>query len=344
MKGFASDNYAGVLPQIMQALQKVNDAHAVSYGQDEDTTRVRNLFKKIIEADVDVLFVFNGTGANVLSISSAAQSFHSVLCADTSHFYNDESSAPETFTGCRFFPVKTNNEGKLEPSEIEKHIIRKGDIHFAQPKVISITQSTEYGTIYTIPQLKAIGELAHRHGLYFHVDGSRMFNAAAALGCTLKEITTDVGVDILSLGGTKLGMMYGEAVVVFNKQLANDIYYRQKQVMQLASKTRFIAVQFEALLHNELWRKTALHANAMTTMLATELKKIPQINITKPTQANAVFAIFPKEWIVPLQQKFPFYVWNNATNEVRLMCSYDTTIEEVNDFAQEAIKLSMNSR
>lgn len=338
MKGFASDNYAGVLPQVMQALKQANEAHAVSYGHDADTERVRKLFKTVFDADVAVLFVFNGTGANVLSISSATQSFHSVLCADTSHFYNDESSAPETFTGCRFFPIKSNTEGKLDAAEIEQRIIRKGDIHFAQPKVISITQSTEYGTVYDAHQLKAIGELAHQHGLYFHIDGSRLFNAAAALGCSLKEITTTVGVDILSLGGTKLGMMYGEAVVVFNKQLAEDIYYKQKQVMQLASKTRFIAVQFEALLQNELWRKTALHANAMASLLAQELGKIPAVKITMPTQANAVFALLPKEWIAPLQAQYPFYVWNDATHEVRLMCSFDTTETEVNEFV-EAIKL-----
>lgn len=343
MKGFASDNYAGVLPEVMQALQLANNAHAVSYGHDADTNRVRKLFKNIFDADADVLFVFNGTGANVLSISSATQSFHSVLCADTSHFYNDESSAPETFTGCRFFPIKANAEGKLDIAGIEQRIIRKGDIHFAQPKVISVTQSTEYGTVYSTGQLKAIGELAHQHDMYFHIDGSRLFNAAAALGCSLKETTTDIGVDILSLGGAKLGMMYGEAVVVFDKRLAKDIFYKQKQLMQLASKTRFIAVQFEALLQDGLWRKTALHANAMATLLANGLSKIPQIRLTMPTEANAVFAILPKAWIEPLQTQYPFYVWNDATNEVRLMCSFDTTETEVNNFVEAMRLLSTNS-
>lgn len=339
MKSFASDNYAGVLPEVMAALQQANEEHAVSYGNDVTTERVRKLFREVFEADVEVLFVFNGTGANVLSMSSATQSFHSVLCADVSHFYNDESSAPETITGCRFFPIKSNAFGKLETPDIAQRIIRKGDIHFAQPKIISITQSTEYGTVYTPEHLKEIATLAHEHELYFHIDGSRFFNAAAGLQCSLKAISTYAGVDILSLGGTKLGMMYGEAVVVFNKDLAKYIHYKQKQVMQLASKTRFIAAQFEALLKDELWRKTATHANNMASLLSGGLQQIKQIQVTMPAEANAVFAIMPRDWIPQLQAQFPFYIWNEATGEVRLMCSFDTAKEDVQQFIAAAHRL-----
>lgn len=334
MKSFASDNYAGVLPEVMEALQKANQEHAVSYGNDALTQRVRKLFKEVFAADVTVLFVFNGTGANVLSISGATNTFNSVLCADSSHIYNDESSAPETITGCRFFPIPANKEGKLEPAALEQKIIRKGDIHFAQPKLISVTQATEYGTVYTPEHLREIGQLTRKHELYFHMDGSRLFNAAASLNCSLKEITTDVGLDILSLGGTKLGMMFGEAVVVFNPRLAEHIYYKQKQVMQLASKTRFIAAQYEALLTDDLWRKPAAHANAMALKLRDVLSAVKDIKVTMPVDANAVFAIIPREWLQPLQQAFPFYVWNESTTEVRLMCSFDTTEKDIEAFAK----------
>lgn len=332
MKSFASDNYAGVLPEVMTALQQANEGHAVSYGSDLITQRTRKLFGEVFDSDVEVLFVFNGTGANVLSISGATQSFNSVLCADISHIYNDESSAPETFTGCRFVPVAANQQGRLDVAELEKKIIRKGDVHFAQPQMISVTQSTEYGTVYQPEHLKEIALLTKKHGLYFHVDGSRFFNAAARLQCSLREISTDAGVDILALGGTKIGMMFGEAVVVFNKTLASHIRYRQKQVMQLASKTRFIAAQFEALLTNELWRTPALHANKMAEKLCEGISRLRSIRVTMPVEANVVFAILPEQLIAPLQQAFPFYVWNEATNEVRLMCSWDTTEEDINAF------------
>ncbi len=332
MKSFASDNYAGVLPEVMQALHAANSEHAVSYGNDVLTERVRQQFCEVFGAEVEVLFVFNGTGANVLSISSATQTFNSVLCADLSHIYCDESTAPETITGCRFFPIPINEEGKIEVVAIEQRIIRKGDIHYAQPAMISVTQTTEYGTVYSSAHLKEIGDLAKQHDLYYHIDGSRFFNAAASLGCSLKEISTDVGADILSLGGTKIGMMYGEAVVVFNKSLAEKIRFKQKQVMQLASKTRFIAAQFEALFINELWKKPANHANQMAQVLFNGLKEISQVQITKPVDANVVFTILPKDIIPALQVEYPFYVWNDFTNEVRLMCSFDTSEQEVEAF------------
>lgn len=337
MKSFASDNYAGVLPEVMEALQAANMHHARSYGADEITHRTTQLFREVLGADVEVLFVFNGTGANVLSLSAATHSYNSVLCTDISHIYNDESSAPETFTGCRFFPLTANSNGKLDPEVAAQRIVRKGDIHFAQVKMLSVTQSTEYGTVYTPGELKGLSALCKEHNLYFHIDGSRFFNAAAGLGCSLKEISTDVGVDILSLGGTKLGMIFGEAVVVFNKQLAEHIRFQQKQVMQLASKTRFIAAQFAALLANETWRKAATHANNMAQELNRVLQQFPQVRVTMPVQANVVFAELPREWNEPLQEAFPFYIWKDATNEARLMCAWDTTPEDIAGFEQ-AIK------
>lgn len=337
MKSFASDNYAGVLPEVMAALQAANEGHARSYGSDSTTERTIGLFREVFDADVDVLFVFNGTGANILSISAAANSYNSVLCTDISHIYNDESSAPETFTGCRFFPLATNQHGKLTPETATQRIIRKGDVHYAQAKILSVTQSTEYGTVYTPDELKALSALCREHGLYFHIDGSRFFNAAAGLGCGLKEISTGVGADILSLGGTKLGMMFGEAVVVFNKKLAEQIRFQQKQVMQLASKTRFIAAQFEALLTNDTWRKAATHANHMAQELNRVLQQFPQVRVTMPVQANVVFAELPRTWNEPLQEALPFYIWKDTTNEARLMCAWDTTKEDIAAFGQ-AIK------
>lgn len=341
MKGFASDNYAGVLPEVMEALNKANFEHARSYGADELTGRTIKLFREIFDADVDVYFVFNGTGANVLSISSATQSFNSVLCAETSHIYCDESSAPETFTGCRFFPLRSNNEGKLTIDAIERRLIRKGDMHYAQPNIISLTQTAEYATVYTTDELKAIGSLAKENGLYFHIDGSRFFNAAASLGCSIKEMSTDVGLDILSLGGTKAGMMYGEAVVVFNKELSKEIAFKHKQTMQLASKNRFIAAQFEAMLNNDLWRKHATHANAMAQLLLQSIAGIPGVQITKPVQANGVFAIHPAGWNETMWEQYPYYVWDEHINEVRMMCSWDTTVEEVTAFASAMRSLAV---
>ncbi|MCB0697440.1 MAG: low specificity L-threonine aldolase [Chitinophagaceae bacterium] len=334
MKGFASDNYAGVLPEIMEALYQANMEHARSYGADDITAGTIDLFREVFGTNVEVHFVFNGTGANVLSMSACTRSFNSVLCAETSHMYWDESTAPETFTGCRFVPVRINEEGKLTPAAIAERLIRKGDMHFAQPAVVSITQSTEYATVYTQDELKAIGDLTKTRGLYYHMDGARFFNAAASLGCSVKEMSTDVGLDILSLGGTKAGMMYGEAVVVFNPELSEYINYKHKQSMQLASKTRFISAQFGALLKDDLWNKHAGHANAMAQLLKNSIADIPGVNITKPVNANGVFAIHPEGWNKAIWQQYPYYVWDEHTNEVRLMCSWDTTEEEVVGFAE----------
>ena len=333
MKSFASDNYSGVVPEVMDALTKANPGHARSYGADPITARTKDLIRSVFGADAEVFFVFNGTGANILSISGATRSFNSVLCTDTSHIYNDESSAPETFTGCRFFPVPADEHGKITPAGIADRLIRKGDIHYAQPSLISITQATEYGTLYTEHEIRAIADIAHEHGALLHMDGSRFFNAAASFGCSLGDISCGAGVDLLSLGGTKAGMMYGEAVIVFNTALAAEMAFKHKQVIQLASKTRFIAAQFEAMLTGETWRRYASQSNAMAQNLRQALSGFPSVRITKPVQANAVFAEIPREWYTPLQEFYPFYVWKDSTHEVRLMCSWDTTEEDIQQFA-----------
>jgi len=312
MKSFASDNYAGVLPEIIEAIQKVNHDHARAYGNDEITKQTKDLFKKVFNTnDLEVYFVFNGTGANILSMLSTTQSFNSVLCSQSAHLINDESTSPETVTGCRFVPLETSNEtGKIDLTKIEETLQRLGDMHAAQPKVISISQPTEYGTIYTFEELKQLSKLAKKHNLYIHMDGARLFNACVSYNCEIKDMTTNAGIDILSLGGTKIGLMYGEAVVVLNKQIIDQQHmsYRHKQVMQLASKQRFIACQFQAILTNDLWRTIAKKSNEMTQILLKKLLKYSpeKVRITKPTETNAIFAIIPEEWIIKLQKNFHF--------------------------------------
>jgi threonine aldolase len=332
-KTFASDNYSGVHPEIMDALISCNEGHARSYGNDEYTIKAIQTFKKFFGDEIDVCFVFNGTGANVLGLSSMTDSYNAVLCANTSHVYVDESTAPEKFTGCRFIPLDTIN-GKMSVEEIEKKIKRIGDEHHPQVKVLSLAQTTEYGTVYDIDELKAISSCLKKHGLFLHMDGARIFNAAVALNCDLKEFTKDVGVDVLSFGGTKNGMMFGEAVVFLNNKFSESRKFRQKQSMQLSSKMRFIAAQFDALLNNNLWYRNASHANNMAKLLAKKLEMIPEVIITKPVQANVVFAILPKEFISKLQELAFFYVWDDKMNEVRLMCSFDTNEDEINNFIE----------
>jgi len=340
IKGLASDNYAGVLPEMLAAIIEANEAHSQSYGNDVYTAQAKTTFVEHFGEGTEVAFVFNGTGANVLGIGCVTQSFHAVLCADISHLFVDESTAPETFTGCKLIPLPTNKAGKIAIGTIENAIIRKGDPHFAQIKVLSIAQPTEYGTVYTLEELAAIGKVLKAHNLIFHIDGARLFNAVASLGCSLRAMTKDIGADIVSVGGTKVGLLFGEAVVFFQKEHTQFLPYRQKQSMQLASKMRFIAVQFEALLQKKVWLKSAEHANQMAQRLYKAIQHIPHVSITKPVEANAVFALIPRDWYAPLQAIMPFYVWNERTHEVRLMCSFDTTEAEIDGFAQALKNLS----
>ena len=330
-RSFASDNNAGVHPEIIEALRNVNDGHVIAYGGDPITARAIELFKTHFGSDVAVYFVFGGTGANVLGLQAITKSFHAILCAETAHVHVDECGAPEKFTGCKLITIPTT-DGKLRVEQIEPLLHGIGVEHHVQPRVISISQVTEMGTLYTKDELKTLADFAHDNGMLLHVDGARLANAAVAVNATLKEITGDVGVDVLSFGGTKNGMMYGEAVVFFDQSLAGDFKYIRKQGMHLPSKMRFISAQFEALLSGDLWRRGAAHANRMAQLLATELAKVPKIKLTQPVESNGVFATIPKEYIPALQEKYFFYVWDEAISEVRLMASFDTCDADIKDF------------
>jgi threonine aldolase len=328
MKALASDNYSGVHPEVMEALIMANVEHQGAYGNDDFTARTIGLFKKYFGDSTEVFFAYNGTGANVLGLSALTQSFNSILCSELAHINVDESTAPEKFTGCKLLGIPTTN-GKITPDQIEEKIQRVGDQHHPQARVISISQSTEYGTVYSIDEIKAISAVAKKHNLLLHMDGSRISNAAVGLNKDFRQFTCDAGVDVLSFGGTKNGMMFGEAILIFNPAVAKDFYYRRKQGMQLHSKMRFISAQFEALLSNDLWKRNATHANSMAQKLKKGLASIPQIKVTQSVDGNGVFALFPKQHIPELQKEIFFYVWNERTSEVRLMCSFDTKEEEI---------------
>ena len=330
-RSFASDNNAGVHPEIMAAIAAANDGHVVAYGDDPYTARAVARFREHLGADTEVFFVFGGTGANVLGLKAMTESHEGVICADTAHINVDECGAPEKFTGCKLLSVPTT-QGKFRVPAFRHFMHGVGFEHHVQPRVISISQATEMGTVYTPKEIKELAAFAHQHDMLLHVDGARIANAAASLRLPLRAITRDVGVDVLSFGGAKNGMMYGEAVVFFDQALAKDFKYTRKQGTHLPSKMRFISAQFEALLTNDLWLRNAEHANRMATMLARELRKISRITITQPVEANGVFAIVPKKYVARLQKHYFFYVWNEATSEVRLMTSFDTTEDDIADF------------
>jgi threonine aldolase len=331
MKSFASDNNAGACPEMIKAITEANEGHVRAYGDDDFTERAREKFKETFGKDVETFFVFNGTAANVLSIKSLTNSYNAVVCADTAHIYSDECGAPESLTGCKLLPV-TTPDGKLTPELISNYLGGRGDQHHVQPQVISITQSTELGTVYSLAELKALTTFAHSQNLFVHMDGARISNAVASLNCSFKEATVDVGIDVLSFGGTKNGLIGGEAVVFLNKKMPVDFKYYRKQFMQLSSKMRFIAVQFEALLKDDLWKRNALQANRMAQRLSNGLKEIKNAKVCYPVQANGVFVQIPEEKIKVLQEKFFFYVWNEKRSEVRWMTSFDTTEKDVDDF------------
>jgi threonine aldolase len=340
-KTFASDNNAGVHPEVMDAILRANAGHAVGYGADEYTESAVRKIKEHFGDDIEVFFVFGGTGANVISLKTVTDSFNSIVCASSAHIVTDECGAPEKFTGCKLLTIPSE-DGKITAEQVERTIRGKGDQHHSQEGVVSITQATEKGTIYTQSEVKSIARVAHKHNLILHMDGARICNAAASLGITLQEATADVGVDILSFGGTKNGLMYGEAVIFFNKKLADNFKFFRKQGMQLASKMRFIAVQFEALLTNNLWRRNAEHSNKMAAMLAKEVDNIHGVKIMNKIEANSIFAALPGEVIPVLQEEFYFYIFDDSVPIVRWMTSYDTTEDDVHTFA-DAIRKAMSA-
>jgi threonine aldolase len=337
MKSFASDNYSGIHPEIFEAIQRANTQHQISYGADQFTEEANLLFENIF-GKVTVLYTFNGTGANVTCLKCCILPFQAVVCSEYAHILADECGAPTQNIGCSLLPLKTS-DGKLTPEMIKPLLGRIGNVHNTQPKVISISQSTELGTVYSIDELKTLCDFAHANGMYVHLDGARISNAVAALGVSLKEATVDCGVDIMSFGGTKNGLMIGEAVLIFNDELKANAPYFHKQTAQLFSKNRFIAAQFTALLNNNLWLRMATHANKMAQLLAKEVDGLPGIKIIRSVDANAVFVVIPEHVIQPLRAQYPFYEWDAETHEQRWMCSFDTTEDEVISFVNELKEL-----
>lgn len=331
-RGFGSDNHSGVSPEILEALAKANLDHALAYGDDEYCKRTELLFKKHFGDQASVYFVFNGTGANVLNIDIMCRSHHAVICADTAHINVDECGAPQRIVGSKLLTVPTP-DGKLTPDLAKTQMHGFGFEHHAQPRAISITQSTELGTLYTLQEIRALADIAHEHNMFLHMDGARLANAAVALGCSFKEMTTDCGVDALSFGGTKNGLLMGESCVILNPELDLDAKYRRKQMGQLCSKMRYMAVQFETYLDQELWKKNAIHSNKMAQLLYNRAKEIPGVEIMYPVEANAVFAKLPTEAWKKLQEEYFFYDWDESNDVVRWMCSFDTTEQDIEDFA-----------
>lgn len=334
MKGFGSDNHSGVHPSLMKALQLCNEGHMPSYGTDPISEKAIAQFRQHFGPQTEVFFVFNGTACNVLALQFLMKRHESALCSINSHLHQDECAAPEFFAG-KLRTIEAR-QGKMNLEDLQQALIRKGDQHFSQVRVVSLTQPTELGTCYSLGEIKAIVDWAHSQNLYVHIDGARLTNALMHLQCTFKEMTTDLGVDVVSFGGTKNGLMMGEAILVLNPALAQqakqDLKYIRKQAAQLPSKTRFIAAQFAEYFSNDLYLQIAQHSTLMAERLFQGLKKIGKIKITCERQSNAVFVIFPKDWIKKLRERFFFYVWDEKTFECRLMTSWDTTENEIDAF------------
>jgi threonine aldolase len=339
VRSFASDNYAPAHPEVLAALSAINQGHQRAYGADEVTSQLEERFRELFGPNTKSYLVWNGTGANVLALYSLLKPWEAVICTKWSHINVDEGGAPERIIGVKLIDLPTNN-AKLTPEQIDAAFIRTGDEHYAQPRIVSITQSTEYGTIYSVDEIAAIAEITHKNHAYLHLDGARISNAAVALQKSFREFTTDVGVDVVSFGGTKNGLINGEAVLYLNPDLGEKVKHLRKSLMQLNSKMRYTAVQLLTLLSDDLWYRSAAHANQMAQLLASEVSKLPGIKITQPVEVNSVFAIVPKSVSEKVPNVFPFYVWQEHSNEVRWMCAWDTTEQDVANFVA-AIKSAL---
>jgi threonine aldolase len=338
LQHFASDNYSGICPEALAWLLKANEGHIRSYGDDQWTGQATDAIRDIFETDCEVFFVFNGTAANSLALASLCQSYHSIICADTAHIETDECGAPEFFSnGSKILHTQHSN-GKLVPGMVEKLVTKRSDIHFPKPKAISITQATEVGTVYSCPELAALREIADRHALKIHIDGARFANAAVSLNVKPKDISWKCGVDVLCLGGTKNGGMVGEAVVFFNKKLAEDFAYRCKQAGQLASKMRFLSAPWCGLLSDDIWLKNARRANESASLLEQELKKIRGLKILFPRQANSLFIRIPETVTEKMHKKGWMYYTFIGVEAARLMCSWDTKAETIHAFVSDLIE------
>ncbi len=334
MRSFGSDNHSGIHPDILQAIAAANHDHQLAYGDDEYTVRARHLIKETFGECAEPYFVFNGTGANVVALRACVQSFHSVLCAKTAHIAVDECGAPEFMTGAALREIDTP-DGKLTPELIAPRLINWGFEHHSQPKVVYISQCTELGTLYTCEEIKAIADYIHPFGMYLHLDGARLANAAVALGKSFKEMTVDCGVDILSFGGTKNGMLMCEAVIAFRPELAENLKYFRKQSAQLYSKMRYVSCQLIPYLEKEIWRTNAAHANRMAQLLHDKIVAAGYNTFTQKPQANILLFKLPEELIQELLKENFFYIWDEFEHEIRLVTSWDTTEEDVNHFVQQ---------
>jgi threonine aldolase len=335
-RGFASDNNSGAHPEILEAIAAVNEGHVVAYGDDDYTAATRERFREHFGEAAEPFLVFNGTGANVTALDALTAPHEAVICTDVAHMNVDECGAPERIAGIKLLTV-ANTDGKLTPDDVRRWETSRGDEHQVQPRVVSITQATELGTVYTVEETRAIADAARELDMYVHVDGARLANAAVALDAGLGEITADAGVDVISFGGTKNGLLVGEAVVFLRPRLADSFLFTRKQLGQLASKMRFLAAQFDALLTGDLWRRNAAHANSMARRLADAITAIDGVELAYPVEANGVFANLPAAAIDSLREALPaampFYVWDQDAGTVRLMCSWDTTPEDVDELA-----------
>lgn len=339
-KGFASDNWSGVSPEVMEALATVNLAHHPAYGENDPLlAQVQEVFRQHFGEDSQTFFVYNGTGANVLAVQQLLRSWEAVVAPHSAHLNEDEGGAPEKFTGGKILTIHSE-DGKIRPEEIKPFLNSIGFQHHVQPRLISISQATEKGTLYSCDEIKALANFAHDHNMYLHVDGARIANAAVALGVSFRQMIVDTGVDVLSFGGTKNGLMFGEAVVFLDRELAHGFEYSRKQGMQLASKMRFILAQFLVYLGTNLWERNARCANEMAKLLGEKISTVKGIKLSRPVEANGVFAIMPKALIPLLQQEYFFHVWDEATGEVRLMCSFDTNEADVIGIVDAAIRLN----
>lgn len=332
LTSFASDNYAGVHPEVLEALAAANGGHQVSYGEDVYTARLHEVLAAQFGREVAVFPVFNGTGANVLSLQSMLPPWGAVVCTENAHIHTDENGAPERVGGIKLLTVPTP-DAKLTPALVDRQAWGWGDEHRAQPLVVSITQTTELGTCYTPDEVRTLADHAHGNGMRLHMDGARLANAAATLGVPLRAFTSDAGVDVLSFGGTKNGLLGAEAVVVLDPAASDGLPYLRKMNMQLGSKMRFLSVQLLALLEGDLWLRSAQHANAMALRLRDAVAPLPGVRVVQEVQANAVFAALPPGVADRLRERFRFYDWDAAAGEVRWMCAFDTTEDAVDAFA-----------
>jgi len=337
MRTFASDNYSGVCPEVMEAIQNANGGHFSGYGNDPYTEKAKALFQKEFGDDTEVFFVFTGTAANVLSLQLLTKSFHSIVCSSDSHIVIHEVGSAQKHTGCKLLTVQSPN-GKISLEALQKTVDRESywGRHGTLPKVVSITQSTEFGLVYTPKEIAAISKFCHERDMWLHMDGCRLSNAAAYLDCSFHELTRDQGVDILSFGGTKNGLMLGEAVVFFQPELSKEFEFIQKESLQLASKMRFMSAQFIPYLEDRVWFRNANHANLLTKKLAQGLCELPGVRLTHEVHTNQIFAKMPTPLFEALQKKYPFYMWDPAKEEIRLVVSFDNTLEDVQDFLQFA--------